>query len=225
MIFRHKYPIIDIMSSEIVLPEQFPGVNWSTSYIHEDGEPADTYGVIGALIGSSDYRMDSQHRLVVTQKDHNFRYARIRFGTPGNTTFTVFAEEDLPFNLTYPDRINDATKLVGGILTTLHQEETADRIVISGEELVRTLKSVVGFGSSEVLNDIGLIEEVTRRYTQGFAKAKVLEDARMLKQLQVPLFYEGNGLHDRDICWTTSHLIMFLETGHCPPLPVDQYKS
>lgn len=213
------------MSSEIVLPEQFPGINWSTSYIHEDGDPADTYGVIGALIGSSDYRMDSQHRLVVTQKDHNFRHARIRFGTPGNTTFTVFSEEDLPFNLTDPERINEVTKVVGGILTTLHQEETAYVMLESGEALIRTLKNVVGFGSSETLNDIGLIEEITGRYTQGFAKAKVLEDTRMLQQLKVPLFYEDNGLYNRDICWTISHLIMYLETGHCPPLPVDQYKN
>ena len=116
---------------DILTTEDFPGINWSQPYTHEDGYPASSYGVIGIDIGTSRMRMDYDHKIIVEEVDTPLRHSRLRFGCTKTASFTVRSTQDTPFNPGDSQRINQSVDAVQAVLTKLHQRETAQKLMIS----------------------------------------------------------------------------------------------
>ncbi|EKD90333.1 MAG: hypothetical protein ACD_31C00008G0005 [uncultured bacterium] len=154
---------------DILTTEDFPGINWSQPYTHEDGYPASSYGVIGIDIGTSRMRMDYDHKIIVEEVDTPLRHSRLRFGYPKTASFTVRSTQDTPFNPGDSQRINQSVDAVQAVLTKLHQRETAQKVDDLGDQLKRVLRTSVGYTSQEHLQDIGVLEDLLERFRGGLS--------------------------------------------------------
>ena len=196
--------------AEILSIDQYPEIDWSKPYIHEDGNPAGSYGITEVTIGSADFKLNWKHQLELSQQEPAFIHSRIRFGFPGHTSFTMRSSEETPFSLEHPSRINESAKLVTHILTTQHQMEAADQIEQQVNKLIGILRNSVGFSTDKNVEEIGVLENLLRKYKHETAIESTLASGRRLQELQIPLFYETNSVHTKGgIVWTTPHLIEY----------------
>lgn len=209
--------------SEIHTPDKFPGIKWAQSFINPQDKDRDfTPGIIQVTAGNLDYKLNREGQLVISET-HPLIHSRVRFGIPGITNYTFRSIREKPFSLEDPNRINDASASVSGMITTLHQLETTVKVERAGEELIRALHSGVGYYAEEHLQDIGVLAEILNKYKKDTATARLLTHAQKAYSLGVVVFYEGSSAIGGGITWTTNELIQNTETGHCPPLPVERY--
>lgn len=176
-------------------------------------------------MGKEHFRVNRQHKLLVFRTDSDIEHSRIRFGRPEMASFTIYSEKTAPFDLNDPSRINSATKTTQNILIILHQLETATAVEEATNKLAIVLRSTIRFGLEQHVEEIGILEQFVSNYKNKISKDKVLEAARKLQELQVPLFHEGSNSFTKGYLWTTKELFQYFETGHCPPLLVVNYIS
>ncbi len=174
------------MSAEITIA-QYPQINWSREYLHEDGDPADTFGLVQFRIGPTGWRMNDE-RLLIPYATPHMADSLLVFGSPRATMFWVYSHTDKLFSLEETERINRAGSLAQDIAVASLQIQTAERVINLGQALLRTLEDIIGVQSDpEIVREAGMIENVVTSQGRLRSPDKLLAAARGLREIGVRL--------------------------------------
>jgi len=179
--------------AEILSVDQYPEIEWSREYIHEDGDPADTFGLILFRAGENGLRLNEYRQLIPYRYDNSVR-SILGFGTPGNRKLNAIAEENRPFSLDDPDRINRICALSQELTKRVYQAATAGRILDLGERLLSELRTTTSWvAGQDEKRDAGIIEELVQAQKNNILPERLEDVSQQLQELGVIEVTEGTG--------------------------------
>lgn len=168
-------------------------IKWSEEYIHADGEPAYTHGLVLVRVGEEAVRLTQSQKLSC-YRTPGFKSFSLWYGSPISRQIGIrFLSGDC-INLEDEDQINYFNEASIGLVTAARQWQTSLGVAKIGEQFLNHLRSTIGENPDpKALKNAGIVKELLAELKNEQLPKDICSLATKLRELGAEEVEEFNG--------------------------------